>query len=214
MFFEFCQESGYDTILRVLGSNVREFLQVKNKTSGNLRKGGMTWRCCCSGISGFVWINVNFQNLDALHDHLGTIYPGMRAPSFRCTDAEKGNSLILHYYSEREGLQDIVIGIIKTVAQQIHGTEIEMKVSSASFLPSFLPSLLQAASHRLFTPVSWCNWGHYEIKRRAVKLQRSQTGAVLLAEVRAFASCLSQRSISGPRSLESLEMIHGLSSFC
>ncbi|TTH23538.1 Guanylate cyclase soluble subunit beta-1 [Bagarius yarrelli] len=93
MFFEFCQESGYDTILRVLGSNVREFL----------------------------------QNLDALHDHLGTIYPGMRAPSFRCTDAEKGNSLILHYYSEREGLQDIVIGIIKTVAQQIHGTEIDMK---------------------------------------------------------------------------------------
>lgn len=85
---------------------------------------------------GFVWINGNFQNLDALHDHLGTIYPGMRAPSFRCTDAEKGNSLILHYYSEREGLQDIVIGIIKTVAQQIHGTEIEMKVSI--FFPLFL----------------------------------------------------------------------------
>jgi guanylate cyclase soluble subunit beta len=68
------------------------------------------------------------QNLDALHDHLATIYPGMRAPSFRCTDAEKGKGLILHYYSEREGLQDIVIGIIKTVAQQIHGTEIDMKV--------------------------------------------------------------------------------------
>lgn len=58
----------------------------------------------------------------------------MRAPSFRCTDAEKGNNLILHYYSEREGLQDIVIGIIKTVAQQIHGTEIEMKVCSAAFV--------------------------------------------------------------------------------
>ncbi|EPY87969.1 hypothetical protein CB1_000204006 [Camelus ferus] len=68
------------------------------------------------------------DNLDALHDHLATIYPGMRAPSFRCTDAEKGKGLILHYYSEREGLQDIVIGIIKTVAQQIHGTEIDMKV--------------------------------------------------------------------------------------
>ncbi|KAJ8781833.1 hypothetical protein J1605_010817 [Eschrichtius robustus] len=68
------------------------------------------------------------QNLDALHDHLATIYPGMRAPSFRCTDAEKGKGLILHYYSEREGLQDIVIGIIKTVAQQIHDTEIDMKV--------------------------------------------------------------------------------------
>lgn len=78
--------------------------------------------------------NLNLQNLDALHDHLGTIYPGMRAPSFRCTDAEKGNNLILHYYSEREGLQDIVIGIIKTVAQQIHGTEIEMKVSYVVFV--------------------------------------------------------------------------------
>lgn len=76
--------------------------------------------------------------MDALHDHLGTIYPGMRAPSFRCTDAEKGNNLILHYYSEREGLQDIVIGIIKTVAQQIHGTEIEMKVCFAVFVPFFV----------------------------------------------------------------------------
>lgn len=75
-------------------------------------------------------LNFFFQNLDALHDHLATIYPGMRAPSFRCTDAEKGKGLILHYYSEREGLQDIVIGIIKTVAQQIHGTEIDMKVMS------------------------------------------------------------------------------------
>lgn len=85
--------------------------------------------------------NRYFQNLDALHDHLGTIYPGMRAPSFRCTDAEKGNNLILHYYSEREGLQDIVIGIIKTVAQQIHGTEIEMKVCFAFFVLTALIAL-------------------------------------------------------------------------
>ncbi|KAF5923440.1 hypothetical protein HPG69_006611, partial [Diceros bicornis minor] len=76
----------------------------------------------------FITVSSLLQNLDALHDHLATIYPGMRAPSFRCTDAEKGKGLILHYYSEREGLQDIVIGIIKTVAQQIHGTEIDMKV--------------------------------------------------------------------------------------
>lgn len=33
MFFVFCQESGYDTILRVLGSNVREFLQVSDLRS-------------------------------------------------------------------------------------------------------------------------------------------------------------------------------------
>lgn len=49
--------------------------------------------------------------MDALHDHLGTLYPGMRAPSFRCT--EKDGSLLLHYYSERPGLEHIVIGIVK-----------------------------------------------------------------------------------------------------
>ncbi|KAL0593887.1 Guanylate cyclase soluble subunit beta-1 [Plecturocebus cupreus] len=81
------------------------------------------WKHCL-----LVSLSSLLQNLDALHDHLATIYPGMRAPSFRCTDAEKGKGLILHYYSEREGLQDIVIGITKTVAQQIHGTEIDMKV--------------------------------------------------------------------------------------
>lgn len=91
--------------------------------------------CCNLKMLHFLIFKLNFQNLDALHDHLGTIYPGMRAPSFRCTDAEKGTNLILHYYSEREGLQDIVIGIIKTVAQQIHGTEIEMKVRFAVFIP-------------------------------------------------------------------------------
>ena len=79
MFFEFCQESGYDKILKVLGPTPRDFL----------------------------------QNLDALHDHLATIYPGMRAPSFRCTEREEDGALILHYYSEREGLEHIVIGIVK-----------------------------------------------------------------------------------------------------
>ena len=160
MFFEFCQESGYDTILRVLGSNVREFLQVNmarflgfqvisqfmeihHRINSIVQTPSKSFQSVGSGknpckICHFVKVSSFYpsvcnckclhQNLDALHDHLGTIYPGMRAPSFRCTDAERGNNLILHYYSEREGLQDIVIGIIKTVAQQIHGTEIEMKV--------------------------------------------------------------------------------------
>nr|XP_039266180.1 guanylate cyclase soluble subunit beta-1-like [Styela clava] len=92
-FFEFCQESGYDVIMRVLGSNVREFL----------------------------------QNLDALHDHLSSVYPGMRAPSFRCSDGDDG-SLILHYYSERDGLEHIVIGIVKTVAKEIHKTDVDIMV--------------------------------------------------------------------------------------
>lgn len=36
----------------------------------------------------------------------------MRAPSFRCTEGDDG-SLILHYYSDRDGLEHIVIGIVK-----------------------------------------------------------------------------------------------------
>lgn len=40
--------------------------------------------------------------------------PGMRAPSFRCT-TEPDGSLILHYYSERPGLEHIVIGIVKVM---------------------------------------------------------------------------------------------------
>ncbi|XP_073816050.1 guanylate cyclase soluble subunit beta-1-like isoform X2 [Musca autumnalis] len=91
-FFEFCQDSGYDKILQVLGATPRDFL----------------------------------QNLDALHDHLGTLYPGMRAPSFRCT--EKDGQLLLHYYSERPGLEHIVIGIVKAVASKLHGVDVEIDI--------------------------------------------------------------------------------------
>ncbi|XP_054709218.1 guanylate cyclase soluble subunit beta-1-like [Uloborus diversus] len=94
MFFDFCQESGYDSILQVLGATPRDFL----------------------------------QNLDALHDHLATIYPGMRAPSFRCTERPEDGTLILHYYSERAGLEPIVIGIVKAVASKLHKTEVEVEV--------------------------------------------------------------------------------------
>ncbi|GFR10002.1 guanylate cyclase soluble subunit beta-1 [Trichonephila clavata] len=94
MFFDFCQESGYDRILKVLGATPRDFL----------------------------------QNLDALHDHLATIYPGMRAPSFRCTERPEDGVLILHYYSERAGLEPIVIGLVKAVASKLHNTEVEVEV--------------------------------------------------------------------------------------
>lgn len=104
------------------------------------------------------------KNLDALHDHLGTLCerlfevrkwilvrifnldPGMRAPSFRCT-TEPDGSLILHYYSERPGLEHIVIGIVKVwycnweyffifqtqnisqaVASKLHDVEVDIKV--------------------------------------------------------------------------------------
>lgn len=34
-FFEFCQDSGYDKILQVLGATPRDFLQVSKKANSN-----------------------------------------------------------------------------------------------------------------------------------------------------------------------------------
>ena len=93
MFFDFCEESGYDKIIRVLGGTLRDFL----------------------------------QNLDALHDHLSSIYPGMRAPSFRVTERDDG-SIILHYYSERKGLEHVVIGLVRTVARKLHNKEVNVEI--------------------------------------------------------------------------------------
>ncbi|CAL1528282.1 unnamed protein product [Lymnaea stagnalis] len=94
MFFEYCVESGYDKILKVLGATTTDFL----------------------------------QNLDALHDHLSTIYPGMRAPSFRCTERASDGATVLHYYSDRPGLEHIVIGIVKEVARELHNSPVSVEI--------------------------------------------------------------------------------------
>ena len=67
-------------------------------------------------------------NLDALHDHLSIIYPQMDAPSFRCTGGLKISEFLLHYYSDRPGLENIVMGIVKSVAREYYNTEVEMKL--------------------------------------------------------------------------------------
>ena len=51
------------------------------------------------------------QNLDAMHARVGLSFPELRPPSFRVTD-ETEDSLTFHYYSERSGLTDLVIGLI------------------------------------------------------------------------------------------------------
>nr|XP_053655607.1 guanylate cyclase soluble subunit beta-1-like [Cherax quadricarinatus] len=52
----------------------------------------------------------------------------MKAPSFRCTERPEDGALILHYYSDRPGLEYIVIGIVKAVACQLHETEVEVEI--------------------------------------------------------------------------------------
>lgn len=51
----------------------------------------------------------------------------MKAPSFRCSENESGNT-VLHYYSERPGLEFIVIGLVKVVALKLHSSEVECKI--------------------------------------------------------------------------------------
>lgn len=76
------------------------------------------------------------QNLDALHDHLATIYPGMRAPSFRCTVRPEDGALILHYYSDRPGLEHIVIGIVKVRNTLCHIEWKERQLNSSFYIIS------------------------------------------------------------------------------
>ena len=67
-------------------------------------------------------------NLDALHDHLSMVYPHMEAPSFRCTTGLKNSEFLLHYYSDRLGLEGVVMGIVKSVAREYYSVEVEMKL--------------------------------------------------------------------------------------
>ena len=67
-------------------------------------------------------------NLDALHDHLSIIYPQMDAPSFRCTEGDNKYEFMLHYYSERDGLENIVMGIVKSVAREYYKVEVDIQL--------------------------------------------------------------------------------------
>lgn len=52
------------------------------------------------------------ENLDNMHAQVGLIFPALRPPSFRVTDI-KADRLTLHYFSERQGLSAMVIGLLE-----------------------------------------------------------------------------------------------------
>ena len=66
-------------------------------------------------------------NLDSLHSYLTISFNEMRAPSFHCESKDDG-SMLLHYYSQREGFEYIVIGIVKAVAKDIYDIPVQMEV--------------------------------------------------------------------------------------
>ncbi|XP_070552152.1 guanylate cyclase soluble subunit beta-2-like [Ptychodera flava] len=69
------------------------------------------------------------SNLDFLHSvYLSTTYPQMTVPSFRVENLKDG-TIVLHYYSQRSGLNGIVVGIVKAVASIIFDVVVEMEIT-------------------------------------------------------------------------------------
>lgn len=66
--------------------------------------------------------------LDTLHDHLTQTYPGMRPPSFTCHETEIGGPLIVNYFSMRNGLESVVVGIIKSISRDIFKSEVTVEI--------------------------------------------------------------------------------------
>lgn len=99
-FYELVQDSGYEGILRLLGGSLKDFL----------------------------------DNLDSFHTHLGTTYSRLKPPSFRCsymydhTGTKLADKLILHYYSERIGLEGFVIGMVRAAARDLHHLKVDVSI--------------------------------------------------------------------------------------
>lgn len=56
------------------------------------------------------------QNLDLLHSHVALSMPDLQPPSFWCTDMTD-TSLVLHYRSHRDGLQHMVLGLVRGLGE-------------------------------------------------------------------------------------------------
>lgn len=64
------------------------------------------------------------ENLDELHARVGVLFPKLQPPSFECSEMEE-ESLNLHYYSEREGLAPMVVGLVQGLGKRFD-TEVEV----------------------------------------------------------------------------------------
>ena len=72
------------------------------------------------------------QNLDLMHTRVGTMFPDFVPPSFECRDITD-HSLTLHYTSDREGLQHLVIGLLHGLGERFGiQVSVEMTTSTAT----------------------------------------------------------------------------------
>ena len=63
--------------------------------------------------------------LPNFHTRVKLIFPDLRPPSFTVTDVA-GNRLVLHYFSDREGLQAFVVGLVYGLGKRF-GTPAEVR---------------------------------------------------------------------------------------
>lgn len=65
------------------------------------------------------------SNLDQMHARVKLTFPDLQPPSFSVTDQAE-NSLRLHYYSSREGLGPLVVGLLHGLGRRFD-TEVEVE---------------------------------------------------------------------------------------
>jgi Haem-NO-binding len=68
-------------------------------------------------------------NLDNMHARVGLIFPDLKPPTFWCTDLDE-HSLILHYESDREGLDRMVRGAVRGLAAVLDTTASVEQIAS------------------------------------------------------------------------------------
>ena len=65
------------------------------------------------------------HNLDTIHNNITNLMPNMRPPKFRIKK-EQVTGMLLQYQSEREGMQPMVVGILKGLGKRF-GLEVSVK---------------------------------------------------------------------------------------
>lgn len=68
-------------------------------------------------------------NLDNMHARVGMIFPDLKPPTFWCTEVSE-NSLILHYQSDRVGLERMVPGTVRGLASMLKTTADVQQIAS------------------------------------------------------------------------------------
>ena len=65
-------------------------------------------------------------NLPNFHNRVILLYPELRPPEFKMVDVED-RSLKMHYFSEREGLQEFVVGLIQGLGK-LYNEDVKIEI--------------------------------------------------------------------------------------